>query len=163
MSLALSGIPAGIHSTTQDRALGPDGAKLRESIEEAVAPPRPTHRTPTMLENVRVALRKGTDREGVLLNAECFGRMFDVLRAIPSDIPLPEVVVESDDAIGLDWQSGRRQVVSLTVDGSGFVGFAALIGYETHHGRVPFHGDLPRTIADLLRRIFPTQLTGAAA
>jgi hypothetical protein len=28
---------------------------------------------------------------------------------------------------------------------------------------VPFHGDLPRTIADLLRRIFPTQLTGAAA
>src|SRR5262245_40550316 len=114
MSLALSGIPTGVHAPAQDRALGPDGAELRESIEEAVAPPRLTHRTFTMLENVRAARRKGTDREGVLLNAECFGRMFDVLRVIPSDIPLPGIVVESDDAIGLDWQNGRRQVVSLT-------------------------------------------------
>jgi len=112
---------------------------------------------------VTAALKKGTDVEGVLVKAESFGRLCDVLGAIPSDAPLPEIVIESEDEIGLDWQSGSRRVLSLTIDGSPFIGFAALIGHETHHGRAPFAGDLPKTLTDLLRRVHPIDSTGAVA
>jgi hypothetical protein len=160
MSLAIASSMQGVYAPTQDRALGPDGAELRESIEQAVAPPGPPHRTEMMLRRISAALKKGTEVEGVLVSAGAFGRMCDVLAALPADVPLPEVVVESGDEIGLDWQNGRRRVVSLTVDSTPFVGFAALIGHETHHGRSPFAGEFPKTIAGLLRQIHPDEPRG---
>jgi len=156
MSLALSACPHSVYAPAQDRAVGPDGAELRDSIERAVAPPEPSDRTTAILLRVTAALKKGTDLEGVFVNASSFGRMCDLLSALPLDLPLPEIVVESGNALGLDWQNGRRRVISLTVDETPFIGFAALIGHETHHGRAPFAGDPPTTITDLLRRVYPT-------
>lgn len=160
MSLAFSGCAHGVYAPAQDRALGADGAELRESMERAVAPPGPPDRTTAMLARVSAAIKKGTDVEGVLVNVQSFGQMCDVLGALPAGVPLPAIVVESGEEIGLDWQDGSRSVLSLTIDGTPFIGFAALIGHETHHGRAPFAGDLPKTITDLLRRVHPAESRG---
>jgi len=75
-------------------------------------------------------------------------------------VPPPEIVVESESEIGLDWHEGHRRVLTLTVDGTPYLGFAALSGDEPLHGRAPFAGTLPETLAYLFRRLYPTHAVG---
>ena len=86
------------------------GEELRDSIEIALNPPSetPDDDVAALLSRVSTALKKGSDSEGVL-TVEPFGRMFDLLRTLPREIPLPHIVVESDHEIGLDWGRGREK------------------------------------------------------
>jgi hypothetical protein len=68
---------------------------------------------------------------------------------------LPQVVVESENEIGLDWDEGKHRVVSLTVRNTPMVGFAAYFGAEPLYGRTPFVGEVPETLSYLLARLFP--------
>ena len=131
--------------SVQDRALGADSAELRESIEEAAAPPLADERTEEILTRVSAALKRGMEDEGVFLCVSTFGRVYDLLRALPLDVPIPEIVVESERVIGLDWQEGARRVLTVTVNDTSFLGFAALFGHEPLHGRMPFDGAIPET------------------
>jgi hypothetical protein len=128
---------------------------LRESIANALAQPRKDETA--LMRRISAALSAGADVEGVYVGVESLSRMIDVLGTLPSHIPLPEIVVESSCAIGLDWSQGRRQVLTLTVDDTPYVGFAALFGHEPIHGRVPFAGSLPKTLAYLFERLYPTE------
>jgi hypothetical protein len=75
--------------------------------------------------------------------------------SLPGDVRLPDVVVESDGEIGLDWDIGQRSVLSVIVGEGSMLRYAALIGPEPLHGRVPFAGVLPATLSFILRRIHP--------
>jgi hypothetical protein len=155
MSLAITASPA-CYSPAADSAISPAGAELRDSIESALTPPRKASEddTTALLTRINAALKKGMEMEGVLVDVDSFGRMFDILRVLPPDIPIPDIVVESEHEIGLDWIEGTRRVVSLTVDNTPYVGFAALIGYEPIHGRVPFAGSFPKTLGYLFSRLY---------
>lgn len=161
MSVAIASCPSGIYSPCQDTALSQAGEELRDSIEVALNPPSetPEDDVAALLARVSGALKKGSDSEGVLVDVEPFGRMFDLLRTLPREIPLPEIVVESEHEIGLDWGRGPREVLSLTIDGTPFIGFAALIGHEPIHGRALFAGDLPEILAHLFSRLYPSEHT----
>jgi hypothetical protein len=148
-----TGCSIGTYSALQDRALGPDGTELRNSIEAAIAPPRPP-RTLELLEKIGAALRKGKETEGVMVAVEPFGRMVELLTVLPADIPLPNLVVESESEIGLDWELNARRVLTVTVNPTPFIGYAALLGHEPVYGRVPFAGQIPETVAFLLRRVY---------
>ncbi len=102
------------------------------------------------------ALRKGVDAEGVMVAVEPFGRALDFLAALPVEVPLPDVVVESEGKIGLDWDLDPRRVLTVTVDASSTIGYSALLGYEPIYGRVPFAAAIPETVAFLLRRVHST-------
>ena len=159
MSLAMAACPSGLYSPSDDTALSKSSAELRGSLETALLPPResPASSTIALLERTGAALRKGSEIEGVLVNVEPFGHMFDLLRVLPGDIPLPEIVVESDREIGLDWTEGSRRVLSLTIDETPFIGFAALIGHESTHGRTLFAGSLPKILAHCFSRLYPNE------
>jgi hypothetical protein len=146
-----------LYSPAEDAAISPAGAELRHCIETALTPASEPSGDQTIILLTRVsgALKKGFDSEGVLVDADAFGRVFDVLRAVPPGTPLPEIVVESEQEIGLDWGEAPRRVLSLTVDNTPYLGYAALIGYEPIHGRVPFAGSLPKTLAYLFSRLYP--------
>ncbi|MGH9349192.1 MAG: hypothetical protein ACRD26_18210 [Vicinamibacterales bacterium] len=161
MSVAIAPCPSGIHSPSQDTALSPAAEELRDSIEDALNPrsATPEDDVATLLTRVSAALKKGFDREGVLVDVEPFGRMFDLLRTLPREIPLPDIVVESEHEIGLDWGTGRREVLSLTIDETPFIGFAALIGHEPVHGRALLAGSLPEILAHLFSRLYPSNHT----
>ena len=77
------------------------------------------------------------------------------LTTLPAELPLPVVVVESEDEIGLDWDEGTEIVVSLTIDDSDRIGFAALLGREPLYGRAEFSDGLPETVRYLLARLYP--------
>lgn len=151
---AVAGSPTALYCAAQDHALSSAGDELRDSLEAALEPPRPTG-TAEMLERISRALKKGTETEGVLVNVEAFGRLAEFLAVLPADVPLPAVVVESENQIGIDWDEGARRVLTVTVNTSPYVGYAALIGHEPLHGRVPFAGQIPQTVAYLLSRLYP--------
>ena len=156
MSTAVFEASAVLYSPSLDGAVSSAGDELRESIRAAMATPSDDEgRTAEILQRIRAALRKGTEAEGVLVSATTFGRLCDLLSTLPAWIPLPEVVVESDREIGLDWYSGERDTLSVSVDDTGYVGFAALIDQEPLYGKLPFAGAFPKTLAYFLRRLYP--------
>jgi hypothetical protein len=79
-----------------------------------------------------------------------------VIEALPFGITPPEIVIEQDGEIGFDWQESPRKVLSLSIGPSGMIGYAALVGSEPIYGKAPFGGDLPETVAHLLRRVLST-------
>jgi hypothetical protein len=121
---------------------------LRESINSALATPDFEDRGAEIYRRVDAALKVAST------SPEALSRTLDLLNLLPPSVPLPDVVVESDSEIGLDWDEGVRRVVSLTVRDNPMVGFAAFFGAEPLYGRTPFAGAIPPTIRFLLRRLY---------
>lgn len=72
------------------------------------------------------------------------------LDLLPVDVPNPDIVVEDDGQIGLDWRVGDKSL-SLNVGKGGMIGYSALFGPESAYGRAPFSNtELPPRIASLL-------------
>jgi hypothetical protein len=100
------------------------------------------------------ALTKAYEQDGTLISAETFQRAIAILELLPPDIPVPEIVVENDAELGLDWDEGVGQVLSLTVRETPFVGFAAMFGLEPLYGRVAVVSEIPKILEFLLRRLY---------
>jgi hypothetical protein len=152
MSLAVASV--GLYAPASDRAVGATGQEVRRSVDRALNSPE---RWVEALTRMTRALLRGQEEEGTSVTEKPFSRACDILAVLPSDVPLPEIVVESENEIGLDWHADNRHVLSLTLDSSSYVGYAALLGHESVHGRVPFSGSLPKTIAELLSRVHPSR------
>lgn len=91
--------------------------------------------------------------EGVSIPWGVFASARNLVRALPSVVPAPEVSVERDGEVAFDWNEHPRRTLSVNV-GDGQLGFAALIGQEAIYGRVPFGSALPDTLALILRKLF---------
>jgi hypothetical protein len=59
------------------------------------------------------------------------------LELLPLDIPDPDIVVEEDGQIGLDWRVADKSL-SLNLGRRGMIGYSALFDCESSYGRVPF-------------------------
>ena len=89
-----------------------------------------------------------------------FNKTLDFMMSLPEELPLPIVVVESGDEIGLDWDEDPQRVVSLTVDNSDRIGFSALFGREPLYGTVECIAGLPQTLRYVLARLHPSKRLG---
>ena len=89
------------------------------------------------------------------MSGRVLNRTADFLTTLPAELPLPVVVVESEDEIGLDWDEGAARIVSLTIDDSDRIGFAALFGREPLYGKAESSDGLPETVRYLLGRLYP--------
>jgi hypothetical protein len=137
-----------------DRSLGPLADALRRDLELLSGSRLAERRSDDIYARVSAALHNANRKDGTLTSPEAFSLTLELLNALPHDIPLPTVVVEADGNIGLDWDEGARQVVSLTVRDTPMVGFSALLGAEPLHGRTPFAGEIPQTVRYLLQRLY---------
>jgi hypothetical protein len=153
MSVVAAGLSTS-YSPVQDRALSPVGGDLRASMQRAINNPETDNRTSTILQRVASALKNGRDEEAVLVSLDAYTHMFEFLTLLPRHVPIPEIVVESEHQIGLDWEREHQQL-ALTINETTYIGFSALLGYEPVYGRTPFAGSVPETIAFLLQRLFP--------
>ena len=159
MILGVPTSPPAVYSAATDRSLGEAGVALRESMVKALASRDIDDRGDEIYRRVSAALHRASREDGTFTSPEAVGRALDILALLPPSIPLPQVVVESENDIGLDWDEGSRRVVSLTVRENPMVGFAAFFGEEPLYGRMPFVGEIPETLRFLLARLFP-QRTG---
>ncbi len=89
-----------------------------------------------------------------------FNKTFEFMMSLPTELPLPIVVVESGDEIGLDWDEDPQRVVSLTIDNSDLIGFSALFGREPLYGTVECIAELPQTLRYVLARLYPSAQLG---
>lgn len=62
------------------------------------------------------------------------------LRALPNRIPLPELAVEPDGSIELDWIRSRNRLFSVSVGRGSHLAFAWLDGADRGHGVARFDG-----------------------
>ncbi len=139
----------------EDRSLGTAARALREWPEEATA------RASGDRENEIVSRLLGAAVQADGVSFDAFSKALEFMRFLPSELPLPLVVIESEDEIGLDWDEDPRSVVSLTIDDSGQIGFAALLGREPIYGRVDYIDDgLPELLRDVLARLYPSARLG---
>ena len=84
----------------------------------------------------------------VLARAESF------VRALPDNIPLPEVSVEPDGAIAFDWMPLPSKTFTLSVNGSNRLAFAWIDGTDRGHAAVKFEGaEIPSRILNELERL----------
>lgn len=150
----------GYYSCAPDRSLSPVGAELRERLEVATVSPTPlAARDTVVFERLMSAINDALDGDTTFSAPLTLSRTLDLLRTLPVEMPLPGIVVESENKIGLDWDESPARVISLTVDDSPRVGYSSVIGQDSHYGRVEFvegARHLPRTLHQLLLQIYPS-------
>ena len=158
MSYALAEAYPGppLFMTLVDRAVSTEAVELRECL--AISLPAQssavTGRHRDVTDRVTAALVEGFS-QGIFPLPRAINQALAVMCSLPDDVRLPNVIVEDDGEIGLDWDSGQRSVLSVIAGDSSMLRYAALIGPEPLHGRVPFAGVLPATLSYILRRISP--------
>lgn len=152
MIATMSVASVGVYSPMADRAVGEAGLALGKSLVQALAGSGSDDRTADIHQRVSKALQ-AAQTENAFSSPHAIARTFEILNALPRSMPLPDVVVEAEDAIGLDWDEGRHRVVSLTVGDTPMVGFAALFGTEPMYGKMAFFGEIPTTLRYLFRRL----------
>ncbi len=147
--------PPAIVARAGDRAQGPAGVTLRRNVEDALDSRDLRGRGDAIFRTLAAALAEAS-AEGISTSPETLTRVIDILMMVPARLPLPDVVVESEHEVGLDWDEGARRVLSLTVRESPMIGYSAFLGSEPLYGRAPFFGELPETIRHLLGRLYPS-------
>ena len=138
----------------EDRSLGTEAENVRELLEEATAPAG-DDRSSEIVSRLLEALTQAENSDGTTVSFSVFNKTLDFMMSLPIELPLPTVVVESGDEIGLDWDEDPQRVVSLTIDNSDWVGFSALFGREPLYGTVEYIAELTQTLRYVLARLYP--------
>lgn len=87
-------------------------------------------------------------------------RAVSFIRALPSDIALPEVGVDPDGSIAFDWMVSRIRVFSLSVGTTNRLAFAWIDGTNLGHAVARFDGDtVPAHVLAGIREITNVRAT----
>jgi hypothetical protein len=73
---------------------------------------------------------------------------FALIDALPWWAPSPEVSVDPDGEILLDWDYGVRSVFSVSISPYGKLSFAGIFGASTRSGAETFTGEIPAAILE---------------
>jgi hypothetical protein len=136
-----------------DRSLGTEAEGLREELKDA-ATPASVDRKGDIITRLLEAVVQAAEQEETSMSLDAFNKTFDFLTSLSTELPLPVVVVESEDEVGLDWDEGPEKVVSLTIDDSDRIGFAALFGRDPIYGKAECTDGPPETVRYLLARLY---------
>jgi hypothetical protein len=90
---------------------------------------------PQLLEVFEECSSEGWDGEQAkAISVEVLQCTIRFLNSFPSDIEIPEVGVEPDGAITLEWYRSSNKVISISINPDGWAYWAALIGTSKRHG-----------------------------
>jgi hypothetical protein len=79
---------------------------------------------------------------------------FRFLEALPADAPEPSIGVEPDGDITFEWYRNVWRTLSVSINESHDLHFAALLGSRKYHGYEPFFGEVPPVIRELVREVY---------
>jgi hypothetical protein len=78
------------------------------------------------------------------------------LRSLPDDLPLPELSVEPDGAVSLDWLPTRTRSFSVSIGESDRIAYAWIDGTDRGHAVArSVSGEAPGRILEELKQIVP--------
>jgi hypothetical protein len=79
---------------------------------------------------------------------------YRLVEALPLSFPIPSIGAEPDGALTLEWHRSPRRTLSVSVDGDGYLHYAALLGPNRAYGTEAFFGEFPDTIQQLIRKVY---------
>ncbi len=86
--------------------------------------------------------------EATLAQARAF------LDLLPSKLPTPEISPHPDGELAFEWSFGPRRLLTVSVNESGRLSYAALFGQARLHGTEYLLDALPEPVALALRRLY---------
>ena len=72
---------------------------------------------------------------------------------LPIELPQPEIAVDADGDIALEWDYGPRRITSVRVAGDGTIHFASLLGHSTLHGSEVDYEGIPSGLLAAIERV----------
>jgi hypothetical protein len=87
--------------------------------------------------------------------AYSFAKAF--IRSLPTTAPTPDVGVDPDGEVSIDWDFGPRRILSVSVGPTGRLVYAALVGPNKVRGTEWLHEAVPEPILDVLSRLIRAQ------
>ena len=88
------------------------------------------------------------------VDVRIFSRTRDLLDTLPHGFAIPEVGLDPDGEIALDWMREDRTMVSLSVGASGALSYAARLRDRTAHGIIELGNGFPAALTELLRNLY---------
>jgi len=77
------------------------------------------------------------------------------LLAWPKAMPMPELALDTDGEIVLDWAGSARRLVSVSLRADGRLSYAAQLGARrTAHGTEAFDDSVPEPIVEAVRSLY---------
>ncbi len=98
---------------------------------------------------------EGWDEDGAVpLSVRAVERAVSFLRAMPQDVPIPEIAPEPDGSVSLDWVANRKRVFSLSIGETDRLAYAWIDGTDKGHAVARFDGfEIPHRIVEGIRDI----------
>ncbi|BDB15041.1 hypothetical protein [Acidithiobacillus ferrooxidans] len=93
------------------------------------------------------------DDDQFAIPAGAIERALRLVQALPVSFPIPEVAIDPDGAISLDWVGSRTRIFSISVGDSDRVAYAWINSSDRGNGVVRFAGSLPQVLLSQLRDI----------
>ena len=92
------------------------------------------------------------------INIETLNEALVFLNMIPRNIPSPEIVPEPAGEIGFEWNFGKDNIFAASVNGTGIVAYAGILGNEElrTRGTAILEESIFSTFEKFLSRIIPT-------
>lgn len=72
---------------------------------------------------------------------------------LPTNVPVPDIYVDSDGEATFEWYVAPHQVFSVTVRGNGELVYAGLLGANKTHGTEHLDDELPEVILENIYRV----------
>lgn len=89
------------------------------------------------------------------INWESFKNALQFILNLPLEVPPPDVSVDPDGEISLEWYRNPRKIFSVSIGADGTLAYAGIWEKEEEHGTVYWkRGKLPRQILNWIRKIF---------
>ncbi|MEA3421122.1 MAG: hypothetical protein U9Q97_05535 [Acidobacteriota bacterium] len=88
------------------------------------------------------------------IDPDSFNEAERFIRALPTTISKPEVAVDPDGEISLEWYFEPRKVFSVSIGKRNEIKYAGLYGLNKTYGREYFDNEIPKAIFDNLDRLF---------
>ena len=157
--------PGSLRALGGERSVGPEASRLRSillaveagsrslSVEEA-------HRTTA--ERITDAAKEASAPDwdgygGLPVTGATIGQAFALLDALPSTLPAPDVSAHPDGELAFDWHFGPRRVLTVSVNETGRLSYAALAGHTRLYGSEYLLDALPEAITLALRKLFAVE------
>jgi len=94
------------------------------------------------------------DSKELPVDPRAFARARDLLERLPNGFAVPEIGIDPDGEIALDWIRSNRTLVSVSVGAFGNLSYAAHLRDGTAHGEIKLRDGFPPALTDVLRRLF---------
>jgi hypothetical protein len=95
------------------------------------------------------------DGEGAeTISTETYEVARRLLESLPSDMPLPSISAEPDGQLNFEWYQTPRRLLSASINSSGTLYWAALIGSEDPWGFCQFVDQFPQTLLYWIGQVY---------